>query len=138
MLEKQTLLKGTLILIIALAVLQVLTPGVVVIDISSLSGWQLDAVLVIQHFYKVTPIALLAGFAWSLFGFLRYNFGDQTLQYETDKLYQTWMWFEGILVIVAAGFPVPLSLAITGIIMAVKSVFNQLKTPPTMATASPS
>jgi hypothetical protein len=137
MLEKQTLLKGALILVISLAVLTLLAPAVAVIDTTGMPSWEIQVVAIVQHFFVNTPWALLGGFAWSLFGFLRYNFGDTTVQFETDKLYITWMWFEGILVIVAAGFPTPIAMAITGIIMAVKSVFNQLKAQSTITAAGP-
>jgi hypothetical protein len=45
------------------------------------------------------------------------------------------MWFEGIIIVIAAGLPMQTSVAISGIIMAVKSVFNALKTPPPPPTA---
>jgi len=135
MLGKNTLLQGALILIVALAVLQSLQPAIVDVDTSTFSGWQTQVVAVVQHFFTVTPLALLAGFAWSLFGFLRYKLGDQTVQFEVDKLYSTWMWFEGIIIVVAAGFPLPLSTAIAAIIMAVKSVLNTIKTPQPLPTA---
>jgi len=137
MLEKNTLLKGILLLIIALAVLQALQPTVVGIDTASLSSWQIQVVDVVQHFFAVTPIALLAGFGWSLFGWLRYKLGDQAVQFEVDKLYSTWMWFEAIIIVLATGFPLPISTAIAGIIMAVKSVFNQLKAPSTPTAPRP-
>jgi len=135
MFEKQTLLKGALILIVALAVLQIIQPAVIVIDTSKLSGWQVDIVAVVQHFFTATPFALLAGFGWSIFGFLRYKFGDPTVQYELNKQYQTFVWFEGIIIIVSAGLPTPLATAIAGIIMALKSVFNALKNPPALPAA---
>jgi len=136
MLEKQTLLKGALVLIVAIAVLEFLRPAVMSINILELSAWQIQLVVVVQHFFEVTPIALLAGFTWAFFGFLRYKFSDQTVQFEVEKLYITWMWFEGILLLVAAGLPLPYSIAITGIIMAVKSVLNALRTPPPLTTTN--
>ena len=130
MFEKQKLIYGIIILVAALAVLEFLSPAVMNIDTSTLPGWEAQTVVVIQHFFAVTPVALLAGFGWSIFGFLRYKFGDQTVQYEVTKLYETWTWFEGILVIIAAGLPLPLSIAVSGVIMAVKSVLNTLRAPP--------
>lgn len=141
MLEKNTLLKGALILLIALAVLQVIQPTVLTIDTSTLASWQTDIILVVQHFFRVTPVALLAGFAWSLFGFLRYKFGDSTVQYELTKMNQTLIWFEGILIIVAAGLPTPIALAVSGVIMATKSVLSTYRSvsplPTTPQTATP-
>jgi len=135
MLEKQTLLRGVLLLIAALAALEFVQPAVMSIDVSALPGWQVQAVIVVQHFFTATPIALLAGFGWSIFGFLRYRFGDPTVQYELNRQYETFVWFEGIIIIVAAGLPTPLATAIAGVIMAVKSVFNALKNPPPPPTA---
>jgi len=137
MFEKNTLLKGALILIVSLAVLQFVQPAVMSIDTSTLPSWEVQVVVVVQHFFEVTPIALLAGFGWSLFGYIRYKLGDQTVQYEVEKLYSTFMWFEGMIVIVAVGLPAPLATTIAGIIMAVKSVFNALKTAPTTAMPTP-
>ena len=136
--QKQTLLRGTIILIIALAALALIQPTIMSIDTSTLTGWQIQIIVIIQHFFTVTPVALLAGFAWSLFGFLRYKLGDANVQYQVTKLYETWTWYEGLLLVIAAGLPIPYSLAISGIIMATKAVFNNLRaTAPLPASVPP-
>ena len=137
MLEKQTLLKGALIITLALAVLQFFQPAVMSIDTSSLPSWQVNAVIVVQHFFRVTPGALLAGFGWSVFGFLRYKFGDTTVQYELTRMNETLLWFEGITIIVAAGLPTQYALAISGVIMAIKSVLNTYRSAPPLPAAGP-
>ena len=137
MFEKQTLLKGALIIIVSLAVLQIIQPTVVSIDISSLPSWQVGVIVVVQHFFRVTPVALLAGFGWSVFGYLRYKFGDTTVQYELTKMNETIVWFEGITIIVAAGLPTQYALAISGVIMAIKSVLGTYRSAPPLPAAGP-
>ena len=121
----EKLLQGILILIVAIAVLEYLSPAVMAIDVSTITvEWEVKAVYMLQSFFQNSPIALVAGFAWALFGFLRYKFGDASVKFEIQKLYSTWMWFEGAIIIFAAAFPTNLSLGITAILMAVKSVVN--------------
>jgi len=121
----EKLLQGILILIVAIAVLEYLSPAVMAIDVSTITvDWEVKAVYMLQSFFRVSPIALMAGFGWALFGFLRYKLGDVTVKFEIQKLYSTWMWFEGAIIIFAAAFPIELSLGITAILMAIKSVVN--------------
>ncbi len=137
MFEKQTLLRGALILIVAIAVLEFLQPTVMAIDTSTMPGWESQLVILVQHFFQVTPIALIAGFGWSFFGYLKFRFGDQTVLFEVNKLYSTWMWFEAIIAVVAVGLPLSWTTAIAGIIMAVKSILNQMGgTPPAQPPAT--
>ncbi len=129
-------MRGALVLIVAVAVLEFLQPAVIAIDTSTMAGWESQFVILVQHFFQVTPIALIAGFGWSFFGYLRYRFGDQTVLFEVDKLYSTWMWFEGVIIVVSVGLPLSWTTAITGVIMAVKSILTGMRTPPTQPAAT--
>ena len=127
MFEKNKLLEAVLIIIVALAVLEFLAPSIVAIDTTNLVAWQVDVVQVIQYFFNYAPIALFGGFAWSLFGYLRYKFNDPTIAYDIEKFSTTLMWFVGIMTPISAALPKEWALAVTGILMAIKSVVNQLQ-----------
>ena len=126
---KPNILVWTLVFIIAILTLEILQPTILSINAATLPGILKQVMILVQHFFTVTPIALLAGFAWSLFGYLRYKLGDVTVQYDVNKLYETWMWYEGLIILIAVALPPGQAAAITTVIMAVKSVFNKLKTP---------
>lgn len=121
---------GVVLVVATLAVLQAVTPYVDGIELAALPDWLVPFVEGTQHILHSSYLATSAGFAWSLFGFLRYYYGDEKVNYETDKLIHTWIWFEGMLVIFSAGLPDNYATVLTGAIMALKSVFNQLKEPP--------
>lgn len=129
MFEKNRLLEALLILAVALAVLEFVASSIAAIDVTYLSPWEVQLVEVIQYFFKVVPIALLGGFAWSLFGYLKYKFGDATVSYELDKFTATLMWFVGIMAPICAALPPEQGLAVSGVIMAIKSVINSFQTP---------
>ena len=134
MFEKTTLIKGAIVLIAILAALEILSPAVLSVETSTMGDLEGKAMAVIKYFFEVTPIAILAGFGWSLFGFIRYKLGDAAVKYEVEKLYTTWAWFEGILIVITVGLPLPYSTAIAGIIMAIKSAFSTLRNPPPLTT----
>jgi hypothetical protein len=127
--------------VVALALFEALAPSIAAIDTSTLTApWEVQLVIVIKYFFRVTPTALLGGFAWSLFGYLKYKFQNGAVSYELDKFTSTLMWFEGIIMPTAVALPQEQALAVAGIIMAIKSVLNQFKTgapQTTSATAKP-
>jgi len=135
MFNKARLVQALLILTIALAVLEFTAPSIAAIDTTYLADWEVRLVQIVQYFYNYIPTALLGGFAWSLFGYLRYKFGDESIAYDITKFETTLMWFVGIMTPVCSALPTELGLAVTGIIMAVKSILNQLKE--TQATTPP-
>ena len=131
MFEKNKLLEAVLIIIVTLAVLQFLAPSIVAIDTSNLAQWQIDVVQTIQYFFNYAPIALFGGFAWSLFGYLRYKFDDPAVVYDINKFSTTLMWWVGTMTPISLAMPTKWALAVTGILMTIKSVVNQLQAPKT-------
>ena len=131
MFEKNKLLEAVLIITVTLAVLQFLAPSIVAIDTSNLAQWQIDVVQTIQYFFNYAPIALFGGFAWSLFGYLRYKFDDPAVVYDINKFSTTLMWWVGTMTPISLAMPKEWALAVTGILMAIKSVVNQLQAPKT-------
>jgi hypothetical protein len=125
--ENNRLLEALLIIVVVLAFLQILASSVAAIDVSGLSAWEVKLVDIVQYFFvKVLPTALLGGFAWSLFGYLRYKVGDATISYEMNKFSQTIMWWVGIMTPICAALPPEQGLAVSGVIMAIKSVVSSL------------
>jgi hypothetical protein len=127
MFEKNKLLEAILIIIVALAVLEFLAPSIVAIDATNLPQWQVDVVQTIQYFFNYAPIALFGGFAWSLFGYLRYKFDNPAIVYDINKFSTTLMWWVGIMTPISLALPTKWGLAVTGILMAIKSIVNQLQ-----------
>ena len=117
----------TILILVSIAILTAIQPYILGIDVSTLPDALKTLVQGFQHFFKVTPFAVGLAFTWSLFGFLRYYFGDQTTEYEIGKFLETWAWAEGAMLIFATGLPQEYSAALTSIIMAIKSVAGQLQ-----------
>lgn len=126
-LDAKKLIPITIILVVVFAVLNYVQPYVLGINLAKVPPFLLVIVQAVQHFFRVTPLALAVAFGWSLWGFIRYYFGDHATEYELDKLLTTWAWYEGMLLIFVVALPEKYGVVASGIIMAIKSVFNQLK-----------
>lgn len=63
-------------------------------------------------------------------GCLRYYYGDQAVNYEVKRLVDTWLWYEGMLVVFTLGLPEKYAVALTTIIMALKALVGRLKETP--------
>ena len=116
---------GILAMLSVVTVLQALTPTLVGVDISTLPTWLAPYWETFVHFLETTKLAVICGFGWSLFGFLRYYYGDESVDFEVGKMVETWLWFEGMLLIFVAGLPKEYAMALSTAIMAIKSVLNQ-------------
>jgi hypothetical protein len=124
---------GLLTLVLILGVFQAVAPSVQGISVEGMPTWEAQLVNVLQLVFNTVPPAVLAGFGWTLFGFLRYKAGDDEVNYDLTKMAQTFSWFITIITPMTYGLSqvgqgVPLSMAITTVIMAFKSVLSQLST----------
>jgi hypothetical protein len=125
---------GAIIVVVALAFVITVAPAVQSVDTSGMTGLELGLVQVAQLLTSSAPIAIIAGFAWSFFGYLRYKVGDNTVDYDLTQLTQTVAWFMGIITPFSYGLNavslngVPLATVIAQSFMAFKAVINQLQT----------
>jgi hypothetical protein len=124
---------GLLSLVLILGVFEAVAPSVQAISVEGMPTWEAQLVSILQLVFNTVPPAVLAGFGWTLFGFLRYKAGDDEVSYDLTKMAQTFTWFITIITPMTYGLSqvgqgIPLSTAITTVIMAFKSVLNQLST----------
>jgi uncharacterized membrane protein len=144
---------GVIIVVVALAFVVSAAPAVQSVNTTGMTGLLLGLVQIAQLLTAAAPVAIIAGFAWTLFGYLRYKAGDNTVNYNLTQLAQTVAWFMGIITPFTYGLNavnlngVPLATIIAQAFMTFKAVINQLQTsiqqqpapqaqsPPTPATS---
>jgi hypothetical protein len=122
---------GLICVVIALGFVVAVTPSVQTIDTAGMPTWEVELVGVLQLIVNVVPTSVLAGFGWTLFGYIRFKAGDNEVDYDLTKMAQTVAWFTGLITPLTYGLGtsgLPLGTAITTGIMALKSVLNQLTT----------
>jgi hypothetical protein len=125
---------GVIAVVVALAFVVTVAPTVQSVDTTGMTGLELGLVQVAKLLMSSAPIAIIAGFAWSFFGYFRYKVGDNTVDYELTQLMQTIAWFIGIITPFSYGLNavnlngVPLATVIAQGFMTFKSVINQLQT----------
>jgi type II secretory pathway component PulF len=139
---------GVVAVVVALAFIITVAPAVQAVNTTGMTGLELGLVQIAQLLTTSAPIAIIAGFAWSLFGYLRYKAGDNTVNYDLTQLAQTVAWFMGIITPFTYGLNavnlngVPLATIIAQGFMTFKAVINQLQTttqqnPPPQASDPP-
>jgi hypothetical protein len=128
---------GLIAVAIALVFLSAVAPTVQAINTAGMPTWEAQLVGVFQLVVDVFPAGVLAGFGWSLFGYLREMAGDTETEYDLTKLSQTVLWFVGIITPVAYGLNnVALGTGIATAFMTLKAVVNQFVTTEQNAAAS--
>lgn len=127
--DLRKLILPTVIFIALFAALQAVSPFVAALDITVLPEWSRVFVEALQHFFKMTPWAVIMSYGWALFGWLRSNIGENA-DFDSERLTKTLMWFEGLVMLFGIGFGPETAAGIAAMFMAAKSVINQAKLPP--------
>ena len=125
--QLKTLILPTIITLVLLTAFQAVNPFILGADLTKVPSWAVTIFAAVQHFFAVTPWAIALGFAWAFFGWLRQNIGNADIEFESEKLYTTFVWYEGLIIVLATGLSPAMASAIAAIIMAVKSVLNATK-----------
>jgi hypothetical protein len=123
--QTHSFITGVLAVIFVLTMLSVIAPGIQAISTEGLPMWLAQLIGVLQLIVNNVPTGVLAAFAWTLFGYLRYKAGDTTVQYDLTKMSQTIAWFLAFILPLTYATNLPLATFATVIISGAKSVMNQ-------------
>lgn len=140
--QNHTFIAGVLVVIFVLGFLSIIAPGVQAISTQGLPTWEAQLIGVLQLILNSAPVAVLAAFAWTLFGYLRYKAGDAAVQYDLTKLSQTVSWFLAFILPLTYATSLPLATLTTVLIVGAKAVLNQFlelmsQPAPTSSAVSP-
>lgn len=133
--QNHTFIVGLIAVAIALVFVSYVAPTIQAVSTVGLPTWEIQLVGIMKWLVDVFPPSIVAGFGWSLFGYLREKAGDTTVNYDLSRLSQTLLWFIGIATPAAYSLNnVAWGTGIAAGFMAVKAVINQFVTasqPPT-------
>ena len=114
----------TIVVIVALVILQQIQP--MILQVADYPEWASPIVGAIKHFFKVTPFAVALSYAWALLGYLRYTLGKEEVTFQAQRLFETFLWFEGLIYTIGTGLSPEVASSVSAIIMAVKAVFSKI------------
>jgi hypothetical protein len=129
---------GLLCITLVAAFISVVAPAVQEIDTTYMPTWEVQLVVILKLIVTVLPTGIVASYGWTLFGYIRYKVGDDTITYDLTKLTQTSAWFMSLLTPLTYATNPQIAVVATTIIVGIKSVINQfvetMKTPVVVPT----
>jgi hypothetical protein len=132
--QSHPFLVGALVVIVAALCFVSVAPAVESVSTVGMPTWEVDVVHIAQLLVSAAPVAAIAGFAWSFFGYLRFKVGDDTVNYNLTQLAQTVAWYMAIITPLTYGLTtfningVPLGTLVAQAFMTAKAVINQMET----------